>query len=97
MTFKEKCSRANIRYNAAMAYKRRHPELTDEQVINYYKSKIYSYKSSVEKCRQAGISHSSYEQYRRRYPKLTDEQVINRIISRKNKISLKQKIGRLNK
>lgn len=35
-SFKQKCSLAGIKYNTAASYKRRHKELTDEQVIQYY-------------------------------------------------------------
>ena len=35
------CDKVGVDYKKAYSYKRRHPELTDEQVIIYYKPDCY--------------------------------------------------------
>ena len=37
MPFKVKCSKTEINYYTAYAYKRKHPELSDEEVIIHYR------------------------------------------------------------
>lgn len=42
--FKNKCKNANVEYSTALRYRKRHPELTDEQVIEYYIKNKNKYK-----------------------------------------------------
>ena len=88
MTFKQKCLQANINYNRAYNYKYKHPELTEEQVINYYLTSV----SFAEKCRQADIEYRRAIEYKRRHPELNEEQVISQYIASKNKVSFRKNV-----
>ena len=85
MTFKEKCIQANIEYKRAYSYKYKHPELTEEQVLNYYLTSV----SFAEKCRQAGIGYRMASDYKKRHKDLTEEQVILQCIELKNRVSFR--------
>lgn len=66
-------------------YKRRHPELTDEQAVKSYiqsKQKV----PFREKCRIAGINAVNAEYYKSTHPELTDEQIIDWYLSRDGKV-----------
>ena len=73
-SFKDKCKKANISYNTALIYRIDHPELTDEQVIQYYLTP--KEQSFADKCKKANINYHTAFEYRRNHPELTDEQVI---------------------
>ena len=47
VSLRQKCIKCNVDYEKARKYKYRHPELTDEQVINYYMQKEKSFR---QKC-----------------------------------------------
>lgn len=85
MTFKQNCLQANINYNRAYNYKYKHPELTEEQVINYYLTSV----SFAEKCRQAGIEYRRAIEYKRRHPELNEEQAIEEYSKSKDKPSIR--------
>lgn len=72
-SFRKKCINANINYNTAKSYKLKHKELTDEQVIQYYKYKSIPF---TEKCRHANIDYTKAKAYKYSYPERTDNQVI---------------------
>ena len=81
-TFKHKCLEIGLEYNTVKGYRRLHPELTDEQVLDYYIQK-YSIKSTKnkklgfkDKCNKLNINYHAACDYRRKHPELTDEQVI---------------------
>ena len=73
-TFKQKCLENNISYSAAVHYKSRNPELTDEQVISHYVGREKTFR---QKCLENNIEYSRAKTYRSAHPELTDEQVIS--------------------
>lgn len=60
--FKNKCKENNINYSKAIQYRQSHPELTDEQVIEYYKNKVYA-ESIAEVCRKYNVNANSVVTY----------------------------------
>lgn len=89
-TFKEKCKQAKINESLAGPYKRRHPELTDEQVIELYKNGFITFRG---KCRLANVNITAAESYKQSHPELTDEQVIEYI---KNRLTFREKCRQAN-
>lgn len=83
ISFAEKCRQYNINEHNAQGYKQRHPELTDEQVIEYYLTpKKQSFQSL---CEQYCIKYNTAFGYKRKHPELTDEQVIDYFLSKTKK------------
>lgn len=78
VTFKQKCIENNINYNTAKGYKLRHSELTNDQIIEYYKqSKINQRtKSFRQMCIENDVNYKVAINYRSKHPELTDEQVV---------------------
>ena len=58
-SFTDKCKKANISYNTALSYRRDHPELTYEQIFEYYLHK--DKEPLTKKCERLGLN---YEQVR---------------------------------
>lgn len=95
-TFKDKCIDAGItNTQAAQSYRQSHPELTDEQVIEYYMS--YKEKSFSQKCIDAGINpktgQSAKDSARKKGITLTDEEIIASIANRTKFIEVCKKLG----
>ena len=59
-----------------MRYKRLHPELTDEQIIERYKHLDKEELAFSKKCRKFKVNYDNALYYRKSHPELTDEQVI---------------------
>ena len=91
-SFKDKCKKANISYNNAITYRRNHPELTEEEVIQYYLAKEQSF---IDKCKKANINYENANQFKHRHPELTDEQVIQYYLTQKEE-SFSQKCKKAN-
>ena len=69
-----KCKRLGISFRAVMGYKKEHPELDYDTIIEkYLQPKELTF---TEKCVIAGIHAGSATSYRAKHPELTDEQVI---------------------
>ena len=71
-TFKDKCSQLGISLSAAYKYKFKHPELTDEQVLEYYLNR----ETFSSKCNRFEINYIKAHRYKSKHPELTEEQVI---------------------
>ena len=61
----------NINYSVAFSYKQRHTELTDDQIINHYKTL-----GLRELCEKYNVNLNSAYSYRQYHPGVTDTQVI---------------------
>lgn len=73
-SFRQKCIENNVDYSKAKAYRFRHPDFTDEQIINYYlQGKPKSFK---QKCLRNNINYEVARMYKHKHTELTDEQVI---------------------
>lgn len=84
-----KCKRLGISYSAVMGYKKEHPELDYNTIIEkYLHTKELTF---TEKCRVAGIHYGSATSYRGNHPELTDEEVIERFIVKKRHMELCKK------
>ena len=59
MTFLEQCEQLGIKRGTAQAYRKAHPELTEEQILEYYRDKEYN-TSFTEKCRRASGNYNTY-------------------------------------
>ena len=69
-----KCKRLGISYNAVTGYKKEHPELDYNTIIEkYLQPKELTF---TEKCVIAGIHAGSATSYRAKHTELTDEQII---------------------
>ena len=82
-SFKQKCVNYGINYETARKYRRNHPNLTDEQIIDYYlhsnraKNRVTSDGTSFrQKCDDFNIPYATARRYRSKHPNLTDEQII---------------------
>ena len=73
VSLRQKCIKCNVDYEKARKYKYRHPELTDEQVINYYMQKEKSFR---QKCIDYNVNYNTAKTFRKNHPELSDEQVI---------------------
>ena len=78
MTFLEQCEQLGVKRSTAQAYRKAHPELTEEQILEYYRNKESSI-SFTEKCRRAGVNYNAANNFKLRNPNLTDEQIIEMI------------------
>jgi hypothetical protein len=76
-SFASKCKREGISGNGIYNYRAKHPELTDEEILNIYASKGESIRSC---CKRFGIKENIIYTLRRKYPELTTEQLIKYII-----------------
>ena len=82
---KKLCNGIGVNYDYIRDYRRRYPNLTDEEII--YKIKINRGKVSFsKKCSTAGVSYNGARHYRKRHPELTDEQVIEIYKTKENRI-----------
>lgn len=74
-TLSAKIREANIpvRLQTVLAYASNHPELSHEEIIEYYRHKPIPFK---ELCEQEGVSYSSLKDYRKKHADLSDKQVI---------------------
>jgi hypothetical protein len=66
-SFSDSCRQLSIEPRIALKYRSKHPELSDEQIINYYLSK------------RQGLALK----YRSKHPELSDEQIINYYLSKR--------------
>ena len=82
ITFKYKCEQEGLDYNTVKGYKRLHPELTDEQVINYYKKKYIDNSTKdkklglKKKCIEANVNYQQVWNCKKKHPELTEDQII---------------------
>lgn len=75
------CNQYNINPSTAYSYRRRHPELTNEQVIEYYLTpKAIPFK---QLCIQYGVDWVEARDYKRRHnnKNLTNEQIIHYLLN----------------
>ena len=63
----------NISYGSALVYRRRHPDIEDDQVIEYFMKRGESFK---QKCIDYNVNYQTAIKYRKIHPELSDEQVI---------------------
>ena len=85
-SFYQKCLDAGVRPDTAKYYRKAHPELTDEQVIEHYTSRKMTFR---DRCRQLGIDTHRAEKYKYSHRELTDDQVIEELIRLDNIKNLK--------
>ena len=91
LTFKEKCISANVNYPNALYQRKKHPSLTDEEVIHICcnekgvldlteveKAKYYTDKKKpfMIKCKEEGLDYAMAYMYLRRHPDMTEDEVI---------------------
>ena len=74
MTFKEFCITNEINYETARKYKYRHPELSNEQILEFYNHPQKQRFSDL--CKKANVDYNKAYGYKRSHPELTDVQVI---------------------
>lgn len=86
-SFHAKCIRLGINPNSARQFKFKHPELTDEQIIQYYKDKDITNKDrlNAEQCKQLGIDYNNVRQLRFKHPELTDMQILKYYLQKPTK------------
>jgi hypothetical protein len=72
--FKQQCEEVGISYSTALNYRKKHPELINEQVIQYLLTQ--KEKPFRQKCLAAGINYNNAIEYRKKHPKLTDNEVL---------------------
>lgn len=73
LTLSDLCKKSGLDFNKVNTFKHRHPELTEEQIIEYYKNKPISLK---EKGRLANVNYNTISSYKQTHPEITDNQVI---------------------
>jgi hypothetical protein len=83
MTFAEQCRQAGVCVELAYNYRRKHKDLTNEQVIEYYtKPRI----SLAEQCRKEGVNYKKVDKFKQYYKELasnmTNEEIIEYIKNR---------------
>ena len=89
--FYNEIDKLGIKRSTASKYCLDHPELTCEQVLNYYRNRGKSFKA---KCKEYNIKYDKASSFRRYHKELTDEQVIGYYLDKEkelNKITFKQK------
>ena len=74
MTFKEFCATNDINYEAARKYKYRHPELNNEQILEFYNQPQEQDFSDL--CKKFNVNYKKAYSFKQRHPELTDEQAI---------------------
>ena len=74
MTFKEFCVTNDINYEAARKYKYRHPELSNEQILEFYNQSQEP--SFSDLCKKVDVNYKKAYRFKQHHPELTDEQVI---------------------
>jgi len=74
MTFKAFCTLNNINYETARKYRYRHPELSSEQILEFYNQP--QEQSFSDLCKKLNINYKKAYSFKQRHPELTDEQVI---------------------
>ena len=83
ISFRDKCRNAGINITNAEYYRQHHPELTDEQVIDWYKQrngKVGRWASDSESlhslCKKYEVNYQSAIAYRKHNSSLSNEQII---------------------
>lgn len=76
--FSKKCFDNGIDIRLAQSYKRGHPDLSDEDVINHY---LTDSKSFVQKCKDYGLPVSRCYKYKQMNPKMSDDELIDYMLS----------------
>lgn len=89
MTFAEKCRQVGIKESTGYSYRKKHPELTEEEVLKRSRGS-YTFKA---KCERYGINPGTARSYRNKHPQLTDEQVIAYYINHKSLAKRCQEAG----
>ena len=91
LSFKDKCIAADVNYPNALYQRKKHPSLTDEEVIKICcsekgvlnlteeeKAKYYTDKKKpfMIKCQEEGLDYAMAYMYLRRHPDMTEDEVI---------------------
>ena len=88
----QKCIRANVNYSLVQMHRARHPELTDEEVIEIYKQKaLADNKTLADKFRELSVDPNTGYAYIQNHPELTREQVLE-YYSKPKELSLEKKL-----
>ena len=84
MSFKDKCKEAGIKYDTAKKYRQAHRDMTDEQIIEYFKSKNKMNKGMTlgDKCYIYGLDVQTVTSVKNMHD-LTDEQAIEYVLNNK--------------
>lgn len=64
-SFREKCKQNNINHNTAYDYKSHHPELSEDEVIDYYLNHKVDFKMIEHICDKVGANYRYYKKFRR--------------------------------
>lgn len=89
-SFKQLCLENEIKYNSAINFRKRHPELNDKQIIKHYLSPKKKYirrcltpEATILKnlCKQYNVDYHNVYSYKHRHPELTNKQVIYRFLN----------------
>lgn len=86
--FKELCNKHNINFSSAYDYKRNHPELSEEQVIQRFLTKL-DFKDIKNKCKEQEISYINFMSWYRKHKYEYKKQNISEIIQIYKEISCK--------
>ncbi len=98
VTFKEMCLAADVNYPNALYQRKKHPSLTDEEVIQICckakgtkmtdeeKAKYYADKKKpfMIKCQEEDLDYAMAYMYLRRHPDMTEDEVITYYRLKKN-------------
>lgn len=84
--FKQECLRKGINYGQALAYRRKHPEKTDEEIVALYSNDERTVKMFCEK---RGLSYIPFVNYKRKHPELSMEQLVDYYTNGKKDKNLK--------
>lgn len=89
ISIKERCNRLELRYANVISYKRDHPELTYEQIFEYYLHK--DKEPLTKKCERLGLNYEQVRGFKKIHKELSIEQVIELFINGKHRCYVKQK------
>ena len=68
--FRERCKKEGIIFNTAYDYKKRHPEMTDDQIFDYYKNGKTDFNKIKKLCTEQNIEYKNYIKWRRLHAEL---------------------------
>ena len=89
ISIKERCDRLELCYANVISYKRDHPELTYEQIFEYYLHK--DKEPLTKKCERLGLNYEQVRGFKKIHKELSIEQVIELFINGKHRCYVKQK------
>ena len=90
-SFTSKCRRLGVTYGQYKYYERLHPDLTTEQIDEYFRQRLLNGKDSFKaRCERAGVNYDTACQYRARHSEISQEDTIRYFVSKRNNKLLEQ-------